>query len=585
MATAFMLHGREPTKSSRFTLESFAQKSDLTARIQARSVCTPDQFGSALDLRSTFKKVVTSGVPKGDLHAIREGNWYLQEINEKSQRLYAKRTEESLLAVPETLAATAAETSTGRLISVIPSAEMLVSGTSVILPTREGDPNNKNDSAIKRLVAGMNCVELFSEDDRLRMEAVNKTVDAATLPKMCAKVPDIDLVSDYGLSARMVRGCSKVTQIGIAAGLESLLSAGLVVPQKNESGGDAVTDWTLKEEYRSTTGIIMCCSFHGMDSTVDAVQNNDDGKAFDKKIVLRLLLGANAQLAQIVSATGPNTLLNASCASTTQAIGIASDWMSMDRCDRVLVVAAEDVTSDTLLPWIGNGFHALGATSAEGEIETALRPFDSGRSGLVLSSGAVGLVLEKEPSKKASKGATIGRTISPSSVQLLGAHYCNAAYHGTSLSEEFVTTEMDRFITQIEVKYNISRKDIATHGMYLSHETGTNGASAKAACAVTEMASLKGVFKEDVGEMLIVNSKGHTGHAMGVAFEDVIAVESLRSKQIPTIPHFKNMDSRLNPDEVKLCLDPNEDHSHVKYALHFAVGFGSQVAFSLFYSS
>ena len=49
--------------------------------------------------------------------------------------------------------------------------------------------------------------------------------------------------------------------------------------------------------------------------------------------------------------------------------------------------------------------------------------------------------------------------------------------------------------------------------------------------------------------------------------------------------HFKNMDSRLNPDEVKLCLDPNEDHSHVKYALHFAVGFGSQVAFSLFYSS
>merc|ERR1712086_481069 len=103
--------------------------------------------------------------------------------------------------------------------------------------------------------------------------------------------------------------------------------------------------------------------------------------------------------------------------------------------------------------------------------------------------------------------------------------------------------------------------------------------------AVTEMASLKGVFKEDVGEMLIVNSKGHTGHAMGVAFEDVIAVESLRSKQIPTIPHFKNMDSRLNPDEVKLCLDPNEDHSHVKYALHFAVGFGSQVAFSLFYSS
>jgi 3-oxoacyl-(acyl-carrier-protein) synthase len=257
--------------------------------------------------------------------------------------------------------------------------------------------------------------------------------------------------------------------------------------------------------------------------------------------------------------------------------------MRSDRCDRVLVVAAEDVTSDTLLPWIANGFHALGATSPDGEIETALRPFDSGRSGLVLSSGAVGLVLEKEPSKKAPHG-TLARTISSDSVQLLGAHYCNAAHHGTSLSEEFITAELDRFISQMERTYNISRKDIATYGMYLSHETGTNGITANAACAVTEMACLKNVFKEFSGKMLVVNSKGYTGHAMGVAFEDVLAVESLRSKQIPVIPHFKNMDPRLNSNDVRLNLNPVENHQHMKYALHFAAGFGSQVAFSLYYS-
>jgi len=588
MATAFMLHGRKPTESSRFSLDNFAQNSQLSERIASRTACTPDQFGAALDLRSTFKKVVSNGTPSGSLASITEGNWFLKEINEKSQRLYEKRTDAMLspaIVAPKSSAVQMA--ATGRLVAIKPTVEIVISGTSAILPAKSPPftgLNSKNDTALKRLLAGMNCVEPISEEEQQKIAQINKTVDAATLPKVCARVPDVDLVSEYGLSPRMVRGTSKVTQIAIAAGLESLMSAGLVVPSKNVNGGDAATDWTLKKEHQTTTGIIMCSSFHGMDSTVEAVDLNDDGKAFDKKLVLRLLVGGNAQLAQIVSATGPNTLLNASCASTTQGIGIASDWIRLNRCDRVLVVAAEDVTSKTLLPWIANGFHALGATSPECSAELALRPFDSGRNGLVLSSGAIGLVLEKEPSKKAPSG-TIARMIPPSSVQLLGTHYCNAAYHGTSLSEEYITAEMDRFITEIEATYNISRKDIAEHGMYLSHETGTNGSSAKAACAVTEIASLKNVFRSDMSKMLIVNSKGHTGHAMGVSFEDILAVESLRTKQIPVIPHFKTMDSRLNPDEVNLCLDPNADNSHVKYALHFAVGFGSQVAFSLFYSS
>ena len=44
---------------------------------------------------------------------------------------------------------------------------------------------------------------------------------------------------------------------------------------------------------------------------------------------------------------GPNTQVNAACASTTQALALAEDWIRAGRCRRVIVIAADDVTSDT----------------------------------------------------------------------------------------------------------------------------------------------------------------------------------------------------------------------------------------------
>ena len=58
-------------------------------------------------------------------------------------------------------------------------------------------------------------------------------------------------------------------------------------------------------------------------------------------------------------ARGPNTQVNAACASTTQAIALAEDWIRSGRCRRVIVIGADNVTSDNLLEWVGAGFLAL----------------------------------------------------------------------------------------------------------------------------------------------------------------------------------------------------------------------------------
>ena len=77
---------------------------------------------------------------------------------------------------------------------------------------------------------------------------------------------------------------------------------------------------------------------------------------------------ANCQLAELVKARGPNLHINAACAGTTAALALAMDWMRTGRCRRVVVISADNPSSEHLLPWVGIGFLALGAASVKSEV-------------------------------------------------------------------------------------------------------------------------------------------------------------------------------------------------------------------------
>ena len=49
----------------------------------------------------------------------------------------------------------------------------------------------------------------------------------------------------------------------------------------------------------------------------------------------------SAKFAELIGARGPNTQINAACASTTQAVGLAEDWIRAGRCRRVVVVSGD----------------------------------------------------------------------------------------------------------------------------------------------------------------------------------------------------------------------------------------------------
>ncbi|MFV2016670.1 MAG: beta-ketoacyl synthase N-terminal-like domain-containing protein, partial [Candidatus Heimdallarchaeota archaeon] len=335
------------------------------------------------------------------------------------------------------------------------------------------------------------------------IEPINQTNQ---INKLAGLKGFIDLETEYKIPKAIVSTLDKTYELAIAAGLEALKDAKIPLVSK-DTNLKSIKGWELPKVYQKSTGIIFASSFPVLDAISQEItrylenklreefvedikqlhaklqledlqkqdliftdflntkKNEVLGYQFDRKILFKLLVMGNAQLAQLIKAKGPNTTLNAACASTSQAVTLAEDWIKLGRCERVIVVGADDPTSENLLQWIGTGFLILGAASTKEKIEDAALPFDKRRNGMILGMGAVGLIVESEESAR-------NRGIQPL-CKVLGTHMANSAYHGTALDIIHVSSELEEFIKRMEKIYNISRQEISKKMVYMSHETFT----------------------------------------------------------------------------------------------------------------
>jgi len=99
----------------------------------------------------------------------------------------------------------------------------------------------------------------------------------------------------------------------------------------------------------------------------------------------------NFNLAARFRITGAVVGFVSACASASHALGYALDELRLGRLDRVIVVGAEELNAETLVP-----FAAMRALSAGTTPATASRPFDADRDGFVGAGGATALILETE---------------------------------------------------------------------------------------------------------------------------------------------------------------------------------------------
>ncbi len=286
---------------------------------------------------------------------------------------------------------------------------------------------------------------------------------------------------------------------------------------------------------------------------------------FDRRFLLRTLSMGHSQFAEFIGARGPNTQLNSACASTTQAVSVAEDWIRGGRCRRVIIISGDDVTSDHSMEWFGAGFLASGAAATDDVVEEAATPFDRRRHGLIVGMGAAGLMVE-------SADAARERGIQPI-CEVLSTITANSAFHGTRLDVQHIGQVMEKLLTQAEARAGISRHQIAPHTLFVSHETYT---PARGGSASAEIHALRHVFGGDADQIVIGNTKGFTGHAMGTGIEDVLAVKALETGVVPPVANFKEVDPELG------TLNLSKGGSYpVEYAIRLGAGFGSQISMTL----
>ncbi|MFX1455624.1 MAG: beta-ketoacyl synthase N-terminal-like domain-containing protein, partial [Promethearchaeota archaeon] len=392
--------------------------------------------------------------------------------------------------------------------------------------------------------------------------------DISKVIHLAGQIGEFNPEEDYHLNSKILNALDITFQMAIGAGYEALRDAGIPLVRSNiktSTGKILSGDWELPEDLQDNTGIIFASAFPGYDNFAEELSDTNK-KEFNRAFLFRILSMGHSQFAQLIKAKGPNTSTNAACASTPQAIGIAEDWIRTGRCKRVIVISGDNVTSKNLFQWIGAGFLASGAATSKSEWEEAVLPFGEGRNGIILGAGASAFVLEQASEARA-------RGVKPI-VDILGSYFANSAFHGTRLDRAHISQKFTEFVEGIERRYGISKRELANKGMFVSHETYS---PARGGSAESELEALEKAFGENAYNMVIINTKGYTGHAMGAGIEEAVAIKSMEKGQLPPIANLPKIDPSYK--KFKFSKGTKE---RKKYALRFAAGFGSQLAFVLF---
>jgi malonyl CoA-acyl carrier protein transacylase len=461
------------------------------------------------------------------------------------------------------------------------SMRIVCSGASVGLPGGKEvfDPKNFCD-----ILSGQNRIthigaraKDFLDLNLVRLVKDSKTgqgsflaVDSTEEVIRLAGVKAYFNLEDYGVSPDYIQAFDITTKLAFAAGIEALRDAGIPLVRRyklSQSGKTIPTGWQLPEPLRDTTGIIFGSAFPGYDELIKSLRTNgaDANGNFNRRFLFQILSMGHSQFAQFIGARGPNTAVNAACASTAQAIAMGADWIKVGRCERVIVIGADDVTSEEMFKWIGGGFMAAGAATTHDVVEEAALPFDRRRHGMILGMGAAGLVLE-------SAQACAVRGVLPIA-ELLGSTFVNSAFHGTRLDSNHIATVMDDLIRTITAQEGITAGQMAENTVFLSHETYT---PARGGSSASEINALFTAFGDHASKIVISNTKGYTGHPMGAGIEDSVAIKALQYGIAPPIANLKEPDEALGD----LTLSTGEPRDY-RYAVRLAAGFGSQLAITV----
>ncbi|MDA3891689.1 MAG: beta-ketoacyl-ACP synthase II [Salinivirgaceae bacterium] len=257
---------------------------------------------------------------------------------------------------------------------------------------------------------------------------------------------------------------------------------------------------------------------------------------------------------------GPNFGIVSACASSTNAIGDAFNYIRLGKAD-VFVTGGSEAT--IYASGIG-GFNSMQALSTNNdEYKTASRPFCKTRDGFVMGEGGAGLILEEYEHAKA-RGAKIYAEVG-------GVGFSGDAYHLTATHPEGLGAAKCMNEALLDAQMQPENLDYVN-----VHGTSTPVGD------VPETLAIKKVFGEHAYKINISSTKSMTGHLLGAAgaLESIAVIMAINHGTIPPTINHKEKDPNID-EKLNLTLHTAQKRE-VRAALSNTFGFGGHNASVIF---
>ncbi len=314
------------------------------------------------------------------------------------------------------------------------------------------------------------------------------------------------------------RKLDRFSQIALVAADEAVRAAGLTDP-----GID-----------HDRVGVIWASGIGGMITFIEEMKNYNAGDGtprFNPFFIPKLILDiASGHISMKYGFRGPNFSTVSACASSTNSVIDAFNYIRLGKADAIVCGGSEAVVTEAGI----GGFNAMKALSERNnDFKTASRPFDLNRDGFVLGEGAGSIILEEfEHAKR--RGAHIIAEVAGGGLSADAYHLTAPHPEGLGAFNVMKNALADAYMVPTDIDY------INVHGT--STPLGD----------ISEITAIQRVFGDHAYNMNISSTKSMTGHLLGAAgaIEAIASILATVHDIIPpTINHFTDdpsFDPRLN---------------------------------------
>jgi beta-ketoacyl-acyl-carrier-protein synthase II len=358
--------------------------------------------------------------------------------------------------------------------------------------------------------------------------------------QIAGEIPDFDV--EVYMDRKEARRVARNGQISLASAIQAVRNAGL--PE------------TMPDPERA--GVVFGTAIGGLDRFDDGI-NTLRTQGYNKLNPFTVTAGipnlSSYMVAKQFNCLGPNSTIATACATGTQAIGEAAEFIRRGVADVVIAGGTEALIRDFAI----GGFSAMRAlpTSFNDNPTAASRPFDAKREGFIFSEGAAALVLESLEHAKARR-ATILAEVAGHASGSDAFHVAAPEPEGIGPARAMRWALQDAGLRPEQVDY------INAHGT----STPLND--------LTETRAIKKVFGEHAYKLAISSTKSMLGHAMGAsgAIEALVCAYVIAFGVIPPTINYEYPDPELDLDFV-----PNQARRQmVNVTLSNSFGLGGQNA-------